>query len=233
MNLTKDNEPHTVEKRQHDEIETSKDLQHAKCQYRSTDTQTEFQKPSHLKDVERLVKQYTHASYAMASVYAQEIEKLCKFEPDQKTNMSNNTEPEMPTNLSYKQPCCSLAGQLRTYLLQNVLSPSNTDLHILTSQPDHDLPSTQKGRDEQPSSPVSDNHGTSSGSNLATQIAQILSTKFCIFCRSTVNVKGVYRKSLILFIFSPLITLAGDTTQDDLSEVVKNFCGKKMLLSWI
>ena len=110
----------------------------ARRQYRSTDTQTEFQKPSHLEDVERLVKQYTHASYAMASVYAQEIENVCGFIPDEKDNASG----DQSRKFSYKTPCCELAEHLRTHLLENVLCPSN----VCTTTSDSDVPLAQRGR---------------------------------------------------------------------------------------
>ena len=131
----KDREPHKLKGRQHDENETTKDLPHAKCQCRSTDTQTE---PSHLEAVERLVKQYTHSSYAMASVYAQEIENVCGFIPDEKDNAFG----DQSRKFSYKKPCCDLAGNLRTYLLQKVLCPSN----VCTATSDSDVAAAQRGR---------------------------------------------------------------------------------------
>ena len=150
-------ESHPPQKRQHNENENTKDLPHAKRQCRRTDTQTEIQKPSHLEAVERLVKQYTHASHAMASVYAQEIEKVCKLESEKVTNESDNTECEdhVPSNFSYKQPCCNLAGRLRTCMLQDVVCPSNTDLQVPTSKPNNDLSSADTRKDEQQDLPGS------------------------------------------------------------------------------
>ena len=97
--------------------------------------------------VEKLVKQYSHASKALLAVYTQEVEKVCKDEPEEKI------KPESGEKFSYKQPCCPGAEDLQTYVLTNFLNPHVAAISSCVQQPTtkprsrslHSLPSTTSG----------------------------------------------------------------------------------------
>ena len=161
----------------------------------------EFSKTPNPEAVGRLLKQYTHASHVIALAYAEEIEKVCKSESEKDDR--GNSELELPTNLSHKQPCCSVAWNLRTYMLQNVSCPFNTYCQEDIPHFDTHLNSALTQRDQMfqysPSS-TSGAHFVSTRKSLKEQV------KICVSAEdkdiSSINVKNLNLKTIHSVVFS-------------------------------
>ena len=87
------------------------------------------EKESSSEVVETLFKQYSHVSSAITKVYTQQIEKVCKDKRGERINESV-FEVGSVNSFSYKQPCCTMAKELQTYVLTSCLNPLEDKPHL-------------------------------------------------------------------------------------------------------